>query len=470
MTLSEAALLAALPTRYPVDLLPDIAARVAEAGRKLIVLDDDPTGTQTVYEVPVLTRWEVDRLSAELRDPSPLLYILTNSRSLPVDQAVALIESIMVNIRAALRTAPRPVDVISRSDSTLRGHFPQEIDAIRRGLSDPVDGILVIPAFFEGGRLTLNDVHYVVDNGVLTPVAETDYARDAAFGYTHSSLREWIAEKHSARPAPPITSIDLITLRRSGPAAVARQLQEINGGTYVIVNAADYRDLEVFVAGLIMAEAAGKHFIARCAASYVRIRAGLAPRALLDSVALHRDEAEARMPGLIIAGSYIAKSSAQIARALTLPTVRGVEVPVDALLDTAQRQGEIERAITAAANQHQAGYDVLIYTSRALLSGSDGIGSLQIGQRISAALVEIVQRLPFRPGWIIAKGGITSSDIATAALSITRAWVLGQILPGVPVWRADPGSLWPGMTYVVFPGNVGNESALAHVIGIMRGE
>jgi len=231
----------------------------------------------------------------------------------------------------------------------------------------------------------------------------------------------------------------------------------------VIVNAAAYRDLEVFVAGLIDAEGAGKHFIARSAASYVRVRAGMTPRGLLTPAELR---GAALVPGVIVAGSYIAKSSAQIAHALALPNVGGVEVQVTALLDEAQRSDEIRRAIAMAHDLYNARHDALIYTSRAFITGLHAHGSLQIGQVVSAVLVEIVRGLPFRPGWIVAKGGITSSDIATAALRIRRAWVIGQALPGVPVWRADDHSLWPGLTYVVFPGNVGDESALARVISL----
>jgi len=284
-----------------------------------------------------------------------------------------------------------------------------------------------------------------------------------AFGYAHSDLREWIAEKYGAQPVPPITSITLETLRIGGPTAVTEHLRSVTDGAYVIVNAAAYRDLEVFVAGLIDAEGAGKHFIARSAASYMRVRAGMTPHGLLTPAELR---GAALVPGVIVAGSYIAKSSAQIAHALALPNVGGVEVQVTALLDEAQRSDEIRRAIAMAHDLYNARHDALIYTSRAFITGLHAHGSLQIGQVVSAVLVEIVRGLPFRPGWIVAKGGITSSDIATAALRIRRAWVIGQALPGVPVWRADDHSLWPGLTYVVFPGNVGDESALARVISL----
>ena len=84
--------------------------------------------------------------------------------------------------------------------------------------------------------------------------------------------------------------------------------------------------------------------------------------------------------------------------------------------------------------------------------------------------MEVLQRLAFRPAYLIGKGGITSSDLATGSLGVRKAWVLGQIVPGVPVWRLGQESKYPGLPYVVFPGNVGGADALARAIRILRGE
>jgi uncharacterized protein YgbK (DUF1537 family) len=107
---------------------------------------------------------------------------------------------------------------------------------------------------------------------------------------------------------------------------------------------------------------------------------------------------------------------------------------------------------------------VVIATSRELITSLDAASSLDIGARISAALVEVVQRLKVRPRYLIAKGGITSSDLATRALGVKRAMVLGQILPGVPVWELGAESKFPGLPYIVFPGNVGGREALKEAV------
>jgi uncharacterized protein YgbK (DUF1537 family) len=243
--------LACQPPEWPEDLLGHIQDRVHAAGRKVVVLDDDPTGTQTVHGVPVLTTWSVDAIARELENRFPAFYILTNSRSLPASTACAIGSEIGANLKQACRRTSAPVEVISRSDSTLRGHFPGEVDALKDGLGVSTHPCLLIPFFLEGGRYTIDDIHYVADGNQLVPAASTPFARDAVFGYRHSNLRRWVEEKTGGRvPAEQVTSIMLDDLRRGGPSRVARQLTAMTPDSYGVVNAASYRDLEVLVAAL----------------------------------------------------------------------------------------------------------------------------------------------------------------------------------------------------------------------------
>ena len=327
--------------------------------------------------------------------------------------------------------------------------------------------------------MTINDVHYVAEGDALTPAAETEYARDATFGYRHSNLRAWVSEKHEGQiDAKDVASVPLAELRAGGPHAVAAILSQVQGGQVCVVNAATYRDMEVFVAGLLQAEAVGKRFIYRTAASFVRVRGGLAARPLLTGVDLATDQAQAG--GLIVAGSYIQKSSMQIEAALALPGVTALEVSVETLLQPGRRDAEVKRVVDLADQALSSGQDALVYTSRQLVTGHDassegtvtfeGATSLEIGQIVSNALVDIVRGLQQKPAWIIAKGGVTSSDVATEGLEIKRAEVAGQAIPGVPVWRTAEGSRWPALVYVVFPGNVGGPEAIADMVQILRGE
>jgi len=450
-----------LPPEWPDDLFPDIQAAVRARREKVVVLDDDPTGTQTVHAIPVLTEWPVEALCAELANDLPAFYLLTNSRSMPLDAARALNVEIGRNLATAADQTGRRYVVVSRSDSTLRGHYPGEVDALAEALGGRFHATLLIPAFFEGGRYTIEDVHYVADGDRLIPAGATEFARDAAFGYQASNLRAWVAEKTGGRfPFESIAAISLQDLRRGGPRRVTERLLEIPTGGVCVVNAAGNHDLMVLVAGLLEAEARGRQFMHRTAASFVPLRAGISPRPLLTRDDLGLPESGG---GLVVVGSYVPKTSAQLASLLDRSGIRGVEVSVTALLSDGGL-GEITRVARVAEEALRRDEDVVIYTSRQLVTGADAESSLAIGQRVSNSLIAIVRQITVRPRYLLAKGGITSSDVATKGLGVRRAMVQGQILPGVPVWQLGLESRRPGMTYIVFPGNVGGPGALREIV------
>jgi uncharacterized protein YgbK (DUF1537 family) len=461
-----AATLAALPAEWPEDLLPAIRVARRTAGETLVVVDDDPTGTQTVHGVPVLTEWSSVSLQTELAQSggAHTFYLLTNSRSLAPAAAMALNGEIGRGLLAAAGAAGRRLTVISRSDSTLRGHFPAETDALVDALGG-VDATLLVPAFLAGGRYTLDDVHYVAAGDRLVPAAQTEFARDYAFGYAHSNLRQWVAEKTAGRVAEgQVASISLDDLRRGGPQEVSARLQRLPPRAVCVVNAASERDLEVLALAALRAEAAGRRFLYRTAASFARVRAGLAERRLLTRADLGLPDAGG---ALIVAGSYVPKTTAQVA-ALRAAGVNSVEVHVPALLDGEKAEAEVAQAAQAAEAALAAGRDMLIYTSRELVTGLEAAGSLELGRRISRKVVAIVRSIRTRPRYLLAKGGVTSSDVATLGLGVRRATVLGQIQPGVPAWLTGPESRWPGLLLVVFPGNVGGPAALAEVVATLR--
>ncbi len=462
--LDKQATLTSLPQEWREELRPFIAEKVAKSERKIVVLDDDPTGTQTVHDVPVLTGWSVDALQAELADEAAsCFYILTNSRSLPEPKAKALNQEIGQNLLEARQLTGKEFVVVSRSDSTLRGHFPAEVDALTEALRTDFDAWLIIPFFLEGGRYTIHDVHYVAEGTNLVPAAQTAFARDKAFGYQHSNLHDWVVEKSNGRFSPTaITAITISDLRQKGPQHITQKLLALPKGSVCIVNAASYRDLDVFVAGLLAAETAGKQYLYRTAASFVRVRAGLAERPLLTAADLFPQQKQGG--GLLVAGSYVPKTTQQLACLLESELVTAVEINVSALLKDDTQTDEIQRVAQEADAALQSGADVALFTSRQLITGDDAISSLAIGQRISDSLIDIVRGISTQPRYMLAKGGITSSDVATKGLGIERAMVLGQLLPGVPVWQTGIESQYPQMPYIVFPGNVGGEDALVESV------
>jgi uncharacterized protein YgbK (DUF1537 family) len=467
MPIKKRDLLDAIPAPWPEDLLPEIRAEVLRQGSKIVVLDDDPTGNQTVHDVAVFTRWSVPALIQLLEEPDPVAYVLTNSRSLSPADAESLTRDIARNLMRAREKTGREFVVVSRSDSTLRGHYPAEVQTLIDALGSKVDGTLIIPFFQEGGRLTANDIHYVTEGDRLIPAAETEYADDATFGYAHSNLRAWVAEKHRGELSPSdVAHVPLRLIREGGPHAVADVLRTLSGRQVCVVNAVSYRDLEVFVAGLLSAEAEGKRFVYRTAASFVRVRGGIAPRPLLKHADLDVNPAG----GLVVVGSHVRKTTQQLEALRTLSHLAWVELDVRALLRPSQRKGVISEAADGVSRAIETGRDAVLYTSREPIVEHPTLTPLQIGERISDALVRVVSGLGATPGWVVAKGGITASVIATRALGIERADVLGQAIPGVPVWQTGKESRWPDLPYVVFPGNVGDVDAVRRMVGILRGE
>lgn len=465
--MQKTALLSSLPPEWELDLIPQIQALLRETNQKVFVLDDDPTGTQTVYDTVVLTEWSLDALGREMQSPDTICYILTNSRSVDAQRAAAINKEIAKNLQVASDLADRPFTIISRSDSTLRGHFPAETDALASSLAARPDGILIVPAFMAGGRYTIRGTHYVEEGSTLIPAAATPFARDPVFAYANSELSKWVEEKTQGEiSAQDVFRLSLDQIRLGGPSAVYDVLKQLRDGAICVVDAVSERDLEVLALACLRAESAGKNLIYRTAASFAGIRGGLPIRAPLKANELHP------MPergGLVVVGSFVEKSSEQLAVLLESGDARGLEVKVPELLDSSESATFIEPIVEELNSILEVGIHAVVYTSRQLVAGQDETANFQIGRRVSKCLVQIVRGLRIPPRFIIAKGGVTSSDLATEALSITRASVLGQILPGIPVWQPDASSRYPDGTYVVFPGNVGDKRALLRAVQILSG-
>ncbi len=432
----------------------------------MVVLDDDPTGTQTVHGIPVITEWSAETLEAELTDALPAFYILTNSRSLPSAEARSMNKEIGSALVAAGRRTGRDYVVVSRSDSTLRGHFPAEVKALADALSQRFDGWLIHPFFLEGGRYTIGDIHYVDQGGLLVPAGETEFARDSVFGYRSSNLSEWIEEKTQGQvSAGEVLRISIEDIRQGGPERITEKLLALKDGMICVINSAGYRDVEVFIMGLLDAESQGRRFLYRTAASFVQVRAGLRPRPLLTRSDLEMPKSGG---GLVLVGSYVPRTTGQLDVLLSLPGVTATEIRVEFLLKEGSRLREIKRVARMVESALKRSEDIVVFTTRLIVTTKDAEKDLLIGSRISEGLIEVLRRIATPPRYLIAKGGITASDLATKALGVKRALVLGQILPGVPLWRPGPESRFSGIPYVVFPGNVGDPKALAEIVETLR--
>ncbi|KAL2818363.1 hypothetical protein BJX63DRAFT_384110 [Aspergillus granulosus] len=463
--------LASLPPEYASDALTQITTLLSTSPRRLVVLDDDPTGTQTCHEISVLTVWDIPTLKTEFLSSSRGFFILTNSRALPPTAAESLIRTVCTNVAAAAAETgyKDQIDIVLRGDSTLRGHFPLEVDVAQDVFGVP-DAWILAPFFFQGGRYTIDDVHYVLEGKELVPAGQTQFAKDATFGYRSSNLKDYVREKATGRfTDAEIHSVALEDIRVGGPEIVCEKLLRLPRGGVVIVNAAAESDMHVFVAGLMLASAkANKRYIYRTGAAFVSTRLGIRSIPPITSAQLQLPEPR-ETGGLILAGSYVPKTTAQLAH---LTKTRGpeilavIEMDVNELIASSESAaGLIDRVVKQTEENLKKGLDTLVMTSRGLVTGSDELESLAIGGRVAEALVKVLESLEVRPRFIIAKGGITSSDAATKGLRIKRALIVGQAAAGVPLWRCDePTSRHRGVPFVVFPGNVGGESTLGDLV------
>jgi len=475
MTNSTVDLTALPPVRVEPDARQRIRKALADAGRRIAVLDDDPTGSQTVHDVSVVTVFEPDEIAAGLEAPGSTCFILTNTRSMNEADAVALNTRVGRILFELGRRWHAPVDVISRSDSTLRGHVVPEVtalDAVRREvLGRGYDGVLLIPAYLEAGRFTVGDVHWARVGGEPQPVGDTEFARDATFGFSASNLRDFVAEKSGGRIRPEqVHSLTLDDIRGGGPQRVAEILGGVTDGAFVVVNAVEYADLDVVVLGLLESEATGKSFLYRTGPSFPQPLAGLDPQPPLRASDIWPGGRPAGH-GLVVVGSHVGLTSRQVAVARERGDLTEVELEVPAVADPARRDAHV-REITDRVVGALVDTDVLLFTSRTLLRDADAGASLEIARQVSTAVIEVVRgAVAAEPAWVVAKGGITSHDVAVRGLGIRRATVLGQLLPGL-VSVFQPVEALPqvvGTPYVVFAGNVGDENTLAYVIDLFRG-
>jgi uncharacterized protein YgbK (DUF1537 family) len=434
---------------------------------KIVVLDDDPTGSQTVHSCLLLTRWDPATLREALLDESPIFFILTNTRGLPAERAAAVTREVCRHLKqvlAALKQEGRPLRAIfaSRSDSTLRGHYPVETDVMNEVLG-PFDAHFLVPAFFEGGRLTRNSVHYLKLDGREVPVHETEFARDSVFGYRHSYLPDYVEEKTRGRiKAGEVVRLTLDDVR----AGVRDRLLALTNNACAAVDAERQSDLDRFADDLLAATAQGKRFLLRCAASILSSLARLPPQP--RSPEHMRDYVGSGQTGAVIVGSHVPKTTRQLDELLKQPGIVPIEVDVNRL---PHRHDVLLREVLAtAASAHRERKTPVIYTSRAERQFPDHAARLVFGEQVSGFLMDVVRGLPQTLGYLVSKGGITSNDVLSHGLALRTARLLGQILPGVSVVRCPENHpRYPLMPVVIFPGNVGDDYALAEVYRRLTG-
>jgi len=429
------------------------------ADTKIIVLDDDPTGSQTVHSCLLLTRWDVSTLKQGLQDEAPLFFVLTNTRGMDAESAAAITREVCINLKQALADMAtlgldiNPV-VVSRSDSTLRGHYPVETDVIAEELG-PFDAHFMVPAFFEGGRFTKDSIHYLMVEGKAIPVHETEFANDSVFGYSYSYMPDYVEEKTRGRiKADEVECFQLNHVRGDS----LERLMALENNICCVVDSERQEDLNHFCAQLMTAASQGKRFLFRSAASLLTALAQL-PQQPIKSENMSQYVRDAK-PGAVIIGSHVKKTTQQLESLLKMPGVAPIEVDVDGIEDNYHTL--LDSITTRVKEMHNQGATVVIYTSRVEKTFPTQAERLNFGMLVSDFLMDIVRNLPETLGFLISKGGITSNDVLSKGLNLTTSRVVGQILAGCSVVRCPTEHpRFPLMPVVIFPGNVGHENSLA---------
>jgi uncharacterized protein YgbK (DUF1537 family) len=441
--------------------------------RKIIVLDDDPTGVQTVHGISVYTSWDAASVDAGFDEPGSLFFVLTNSRGMTAGESAKVHQDIGKTIAQSAKKKNRDYIIISRSDSTLRGHYPLETrtlrDAIRTESGLSFDGEIICPFFKEGGRYTAGNIHYVLTGDMLVPAAQTEFAGDKTFGYRHSELREWVEEKTDGEfSKEAVIPISVEDLRGPGVDRIVEILMEVRNFGKVILNALDYCDIKIFCAALFKVLDRGKRFIIRSGAAIPKILGGISDRPLLNRKDLI--DSGNRRGGLIVIGSHVQKTTRQLERLMENKNITAIEFNTRLLVNGFQFEDEIRRVQTLCDDSLDAGKITVIFTARNRFDLNTGNkeDELKVAMKIAGAVTSFVFNLRGKPRFIIAKGGITSSEIGTVALGVKKALVLGQVLPGIPVWLTGPESRFPNTPYIIFPGNVGDEDSLKKIADMLE--
>lgn len=473
MAISLSEILKGMPQNPATSAQQVREAREAAGDHRIyVVLDDDPTGTQSVSDLPILTSWEVEDFVWAFESGKAAVYVMTNSRSLSPADAEKVNREVVSSALAAAEESKAELAFVSRSDSTLRGHFPLEPQTIMHEMEKagaaPADGIILVPAFGDAGRITVDGIHYAgSEKEGFVPVGETEFAKDATFGYRESSLPQWVAEKTAGKVKAEEVEVLKLEDLRENLSKINEQLEQAQNGQVFAADTVTEEDLRQLALALIKAEASGKTFVYRVGPPFVRARIGQEehPPLTREEIASARGDRELATGGLIVVGSHVDLTTRQLNRLREEEKLTELEIEVQQVIDPQRRDKHLTAVIDQAISAIKNG-NVVVRTSRKLVTGVDGDSSLEISRQVSAAVVKVTREIlrATPPRFVVAKGGITSSDTASKGLEIRRAMVIGPMLEGiVSLWTASSGPA-AGIPYIVFAGNVGNEESLAQVV------
>ena len=445
---------------------------------KVVVIDDDPTGSQTVHSCPLLLRWDAETLRQAIRHPSPLLFLLADTRALTPTAAAERNRMIAAAIDAALQAEGLARDhllLVSRGDSTLRGHGVLE-PAVLEECFGPFDATVHAPAFLEGGRTTVNGVHLLHGQ----PVHTTPFAQDRLFGFTTSHLAAWLEDKSdgaiSARSVQHISTQELDAACGVGLPRLVDRLRRFKGNISVVLDAERQEQITVFAAA-VRALRGEKRFLFRSAASLVKALADPGPPPL-DAGGLadlrRRDAQQRPLPGLVMVGSHVPLADQQLEMLLKQPACSGLELPVNRVARVLEGPtpdlllADLELGWVGELRSFlSSGVTPVLFSGRGELRLRSESEMRHFSRELALLMGRLAAAVAEDLGYLISKGGITTQTLLAEGLGLDAVHLDGQLLPGLSLVRPS-GGRFNGLPILTFPGNLGSAETLRRAWQLME--
>ncbi len=438
---------------------------------KIIVFDDDPTGSQTVHDCLLLLKWDYETLLKGIQNKSKLMFILCDTRALSEKDAGQRLTEICASLIRVINNEGYSIKdfiFISRGDSTLRGHNFLEPQIINKHFG-PFDATFHIPAFIEGNRVTIHGDHFV--NNI--PSHETIFAKDKIFGYETNNIKKLLHQKSNSKvELDDIKNLylkDINALQIDKKNEIFTWIRNLKNNTQVIVDAENYFHLEKFCSAITELNSK-KKFLFRTAASFIssysKVGVNLKDTIYFSQLRRKNNKNE-YMRGLIFVGSHIELTSIQLRNLLQISSCKSIELNVKQfykLFKLKDKESQIKllknELLKKIRDLIKKDFTPVLYTSREVILFKEQDEECKFNRALSSFMAQLISELKNEIGYLISKGGITSNAILSEGFKINLAYLEGQIVKGISVLNISLESNHALIPVVTFPGNIGEDDTM----------
>ena len=385
---------------------------------KFVVIDDDPTGSQTVHDCLLLLKWDCSTLVKGFESKSNLFFILANTRSLSENDAKLTIEDICKNLKSVIASQAYDEEIIfiSRGDSTLRGHLGYSTSKVKNLLFQQ-----------SKSQINLEDIQNLL-----------------------------------------LSDIEMLNDEENN--IVFKTLKNLKNNKHVVVDVENYSQLKKFSL-VIKKLIKQKKFLFRTAASFISSiseKKSVSQSEIFFSNLRIRNKEKSFLPGLIIVGSYVELSTIQLNNLLEISNCNPVELDVFEFFkitssDNNQKRRNLfkNKFLKEIRFSFERGKTPVLFTSRKFMS-LDSSELFNFYNLLACFIAELVADLKYEIGYLISKGGITTNLILSKGLNADYVYLEGQILTGISVvtYNLKNGEKLPIVTH---PGNIGTKDSLVNI-------